>query len=64
MKNNKKSVSLSMKSEITKLSLATLSNIRWLRKGLPYIKIGRSVRYMKSDVLAYSGPTQGRNKTP
>ena len=40
-------------SEMTKLSLATLRNNRRLGLGIPYIKIGRSVRYMKSDVLAY-----------
>ena len=39
-------------SEMTKLSLATLRNNRWLGVGIPYIKIGRSVRYMKSDVMA------------
>ena len=44
-------------SEMTKLSLATLRNNRWLGVGIPYIKIGRSVRYMKSDVLEKSQVT-------
>ena len=39
-----------MVSELTGMSLATLRNHRWLGKGIPYIKIGRSVRYLESDV--------------
>ena len=39
--------------EITYVSLATLRISCWLGVVLPYFKIGRSVRYMKSDVLAY-----------
>jgi predicted DNA-binding transcriptional regulator AlpA len=37
-------------SELTGMSLATLRKHRWLGKGIPYIKIGRSVRYLESDV--------------
>ena len=40
-------------SELTKLSLATLRNNSWLGLCTPYFKIEPSVRYMKSDVLAY-----------
>ena len=39
-----------MVSELKGMSLATLRNHRWLGKGIPYIKIGRSVRYLESDV--------------
>ena len=39
-----------MVSELTGMSLATLRIHRWLGKGIPYIKIGRSVRYLESDV--------------
>ena len=39
-----------MVSELTGMSLATLRNHRWIGKGIPYIKIGRSVRYFESDV--------------
>ena len=39
-----------MVSELTGMSLATLRNHLWLGKGIPYIKIGRSVRYLESDV--------------
>jgi predicted DNA-binding transcriptional regulator AlpA len=31
----------------------TLANDRSARRGLPYIKIGRSIRYRLSDVLAF-----------
>ena len=39
-----------MVSELTGMSLATIRNHRWLGIGIPYIKIGRSVRYLESDV--------------
>ena len=35
-------------SEITGISKSCLQQHRWLRKGLPYIKIGRSVRYIRN----------------
>jgi hypothetical protein len=31
----------------------TLANDRFLGRGIPYVKIGRLVRYRLSDVLAY-----------
>jgi len=37
-------------SRITRLSLSTLRNWRFLRKNLPYCKIGRAVRYNSADV--------------
>lgn len=40
-------------SEITRLKLPTLRNHRHLSRGIPYIKIGRSVRYDPADVEAY-----------
>ena len=40
-------------SEKTSLKLPTLRNHRHLSKGIPYIKIGRSVRYDPDDVAAY-----------
>jgi len=40
-------------SEITKLKLPTLRNHRFLSKGIPFIKLGRSVRYDPIDVEAY-----------
>jgi predicted DNA-binding transcriptional regulator AlpA len=41
-------------SAITKRSIHTLRNERFLRKGLPYLKIGgRSIRYLEKDVIAY-----------
>jgi hypothetical protein len=34
-------------------AVQTLRNDRHLRKGVPYIKLGRSVRYRLSDLLSY-----------
>ena len=39
---------------ITGRAISTLRNERFLRKGLPYHKIGgRSIRYKSEDVIAY-----------
>lgn len=39
---------------ITGRAISTLRNERFMRKGLPYYKIGgRSVRYKSEDVIAY-----------
>lgn len=39
---------------ITGRALSTLRNERFMRKGLPYLKIGgRSIRYRSGDVIAY-----------
>ena len=40
-------------SEITGRAVQTLRNDRHQGKGIPYIKMGRSVRYDPEDVLAY-----------
>ena len=40
-------------AEITGISRATLQQHRWLGKGIPYSKIGRTVRYLERDVLGY-----------
>jgi predicted DNA-binding transcriptional regulator AlpA len=40
-------------SEITGLALPTLRNYRFMGKGIPYLKLGRSVRYDLRDVYAY-----------
>ena len=37
---------------LTSIPLQTLRNRRFQRKGFPYYKIGRSIRYKKSEVLA------------
>jgi hypothetical protein len=37
----------------TRLKVQTLRNHRHLLKGIPYVKIGRSVRYDPEDVEAY-----------
>lgn len=40
-------------SQITGRALSTLRNERARGKGIPYIKIGRSVRYSLEDVVEY-----------
>ena len=40
-------------SEIIAVPLQTLRNNRFKRKGIRYIKIGRSIRYELSDVIAF-----------
>lgn len=40
-------------SEITGIALSTLRNHRSLRKGIPYCKIFRSIRYSASDVQSF-----------
>lgn len=40
-------------SEMTGLALPTLRNDRFLGRRLPYIKIGKSVRYNEADVIDF-----------
>ena len=40
-------------SEITGRALPTLRNDRHNRRGIPYCKVGRSVRYALSDVVEF-----------
>jgi len=40
-------------AEITARSVYTLRAERFKGKGIPYVKIGRSVRYLFDDVLAF-----------
>ena len=40
-------------AEITGLSLDTLAQWRSQRRGIPYLKIGRAVRYDPAEVQAY-----------
>ena len=55
---------------ITGLSLETLAQWRSQRRGIPYLKIGRAVRYDPTDVQAYlegcrvsvSAPPERRQK--
>lgn len=37
-------------AELLGLSERTLENWRWQRKGPSYVKLGRSIRYRKTDV--------------
>lgn len=40
-------------AKITGISVQTLRNHRCQRRGLPYVKLARLVRYNLSDVLSY-----------
>lgn len=40
-------------SELTRKALSTLRNDRHMRRGLPYIKDGGSIRYNLNDVISY-----------
>jgi len=40
-------------ASITGRALSTLRNERFLGKGIPYIKIGKSVRYKYDDVIDF-----------
>ena len=40
-------------AEITKFALSTLRNDRFLGRGIPYMKIGKSVRYNYADVIDF-----------
>ena len=40
-------------AELTRLSVCSLRNDRCQRRRIPFIKIGKSVRYSKDDVIAF-----------
>jgi hypothetical protein len=40
-------------SELTRKALPTLRNDRHLRRGIPYVKDGKSIRYNLNDVVSY-----------
>ena len=40
-------------AEMTTISVAKLRSDRMQRKGIPYLKIGRCVRYKNTDVINY-----------
>ena len=40
-------------AELTSLALSTIRHHRLDRRGIPYIKVGRSVRYSLDDVLNF-----------
>lgn len=40
-------------AEITGKALQTIRNDRCKKKGVPYIKLGRSIRYSLSDIARY-----------
>jgi hypothetical protein len=38
---------------LLQLSVAKLRRDRWLGRGVPYLKHGRSVRYLEGDILKF-----------
>ena len=46
-------ISAEQVAELTGLALDTLAQWRSQRRGIPYLKIGRAVRYDLNDVQAY-----------
>jgi len=40
-------------ARLTGRALSTLRNERHLGRGFPYVKIGRSVRYPKAEIIAF-----------
>lgn len=40
-------------ANLIKKSVKTLQNDRWRRKGLPFVKLGKSVRYPMNAVVDY-----------
>ncbi|MDD5276225.1 MAG: hypothetical protein PHR16_09100 [Methylovulum sp.] len=44
-------------------SIATLERDRWAGGGIPFLKIGRAVKYRKSDVLAWLGKHEPQAST-
>ncbi len=44
-------------------SPATMERDRWQGGGIPFIKIGRAVKYRKTDVLAWLEKHQAQNST-
>ena len=58
---NKKYVNEFEVSRLIGRAVQTLRNDRFLGKGLPYVKFGRSVRYALSDVASFM---ESRKITP
>ena len=48
-------------AEVTGRSLSSIRNDRHLHKGFSYVKIGKSIRYKKEDVINYM---ESRKITP
>jgi len=50
-------------SQMTGLALPTLRNHRAARKGIPYVKMQKSVRYDLSDVIAFMDSNKVKTNT-
>ena len=49
-------------ADLTSLSIQRLRNDRFQQKGIPYVKIGRSVRYNLEDVVNFMESRKIRTK--
>jgi hypothetical protein len=49
----KRMVSEKVYAELSGFELGKIRNDRWKKKGLPYYKIGRTVRYDEDEIYAY-----------
>ena len=50
---NQLAVKENQASQLISRGVQTLRNDRHHRRGMPYVKMGRSVRYLMSDILTY-----------
>jgi hypothetical protein len=50
-------------AQVRDCSTATMERDRWAGGGIPFVKIGRAVKYRKSDVLAWLEQYQPQNST-
>jgi len=48
-------------SEITGRAVQTLRNERFLGRGIPYVKVGRSIRYSLEDVVWFMVVWEGKS---
>jgi predicted DNA-binding transcriptional regulator AlpA len=53
MNENRRYINEKQVAELTGLALPTLRNDRSSKRRIPYIKVGRSVRYLEADVYAF-----------
>ncbi len=47
-------------AEYLQTSEAALAQDRYLRRGVPYTRVGRRIRYLRADVLSYLGSNSVR----
>ena len=53
MKNQQIYLTEAQVADMTGIAVSTLRNQRFERRGIPYVKLSRSVRYSRQDVFDY-----------